>query len=150
SVDVSRHVVPDIIVGPRKPDANSITAIGAGGIAACLEIITRPTTRTGDIDNEVVVNDIVALVSLHRHDAGARPVINDVVLDQPIVAVIYRDPPPEGHWLQGADHRVADKRVLIAIRGSGGGPNQVMEVDRVTILLVGADMGDVAAGIECR
>src|SRR5207247_7292440 len=92
---------------------------------------------------EVVVEHVEALRAVVGDNAGAMSVVNDVVLNEPVMAVMDGDSP-----LRSAVDSVADQRELVSVCRGLFGSEVVMEMDRITSDLVGSQMLDVALRSE--
>ena len=84
-----------------------------------------------------MVEDIEALRAVFGRDRRAVVVVDDVVLDQPVVAVVHGDAPLELRLGRAAVDGVADQRELVAVGGRGQRAAIVVHVDRIAADHVG-------------
>src|SRR5205823_6674759 len=89
--DAAGHVVAYVIVGPAEPESIP------GGAR-----IVNAQAGAVDSHNEVVGDDVVGLRTGFGDETGAGPVVQDVVLDQAVAAVVDVDAPDVGHRRQRA------------------------------------------------
>src|SRR5207253_10188830 len=94
---------------------------------------------------EVVLEHVVALGTILGHHTGAMSVVDNVVLDEPIVAVMDGDTP-----FGCAIDRIADQRELVSIGRRLPGSEVVMEMKCVTADLVGSQLPDLSLIVEFR
>ena len=87
---------------------------------------------------EVVVEDVEAFRPVLGRDRGAVVVVDDVVLDQPVVAAVDGDAPLELRLDRAAIHRIAQQRELVAVGRRRQRAARVMHVHRVAADVVGA------------
>src|SRR5262249_43077976 len=98
-----------------------------------------------DAQSEVMVEDIETLGAVLGDNTGSSRVVDNVIADETVMAVMNRDAP-----LWGPIYSIADERELIATPRSDFGTEVVMEVDCISANLVRAEFGQSAAIVEFR
>ena len=84
-----------------------------------------------------MVEHIEAFRPILGRDRSAVVVVDDVVLDQSVVAAVDRDAPFESRLDGAAIHSIPEHGELVAVRRGGLWTKQVMRVDRVAADVVG-------------
>ena len=92
-----------------------------------------------------MLEHVVALGTILGHHTGAMSVVDNVVLDEPIVAVMDGNTP-----LRRPVDRVSDQRKLVTAGRRLFGSEVVMEVNRVSADLVDAESFDLSLIVEFR
>src|SRR5262249_55822598 len=100
---VGPNVVADVVVGPAEPEGTSF-------VAAPFAV---PLATAADRD--VPLDDVVALIPRLGSQSGTRPVVQEVPLDQTVVAIVDGEAPLKTVGWQAAKNGVADKSVLVAV-----------------------------------
>ena len=131
-VHVGGDVVAHDVVRAAEPEAGAFAAGIVGG--AAVAAARRELARALGAQREVVLEHVEALGAVLGHDARAARVVDDVVLNEPVVAVVNGDAP-----LRRVVDRVADQRELVAVGRRRLRSEGVVEVQRVAADLVRAD-----------
>src|SRR5262249_57214201 len=106
------HVAAHVVVETGQPQAGAFA-----GDVALAQAAVDAAASAGDIDDEVIGDDVEALRAALGDDAGPGPVVQHVILDEAVVAAVDVDAPAEGHRVQRTEDGVALERVLVAIGG---------------------------------
>ena len=140
---IGGDIVTNVVVRSSEPETRPLDAHiqRRATVAPAQQGLTPP----GGSNGEVMVEHIKALAAILGGDSSAACVVDDVVLDEAIVAAMDRDT-PLGCTLDG----IPDERELVAVDRCCRRPEIVMKVDGVTAKLIRPDSQRPATRIEPR